>query len=360
MLIHHAGFANATRQLRGLTAEVSGTRGASAVAVYSVRTREGYRPLPAAGAVFEGVACVDDAARAAVLYLNAFAERGLDWAREEAIRLVRFVESMQVENGSFANFVLDWTGTKNVTGPTSAPDADRFWTRRALSALACAWLYLQRASSREHFLAGWDGISRDCQFTDQRSLDIITALTAYEASGDPNYLDQAVEWADGLVNRCDGEIIPCVRDGDMTEDHGRLWGRYQEAALALVGRTLGKSHFVEAAEESARAAYGSVVESGFARKTTIPYDVSSVALAAECLYHATHRPEWRLMLERSRSWFCGRNCVRTQLFDPAGGAFFDGLDDDRINRHSGGEANIEGCNAMFGRGDLMSIGARNR
>lgn len=346
-------FTGATRQLRSLTVEVSGLREAAAVAVYATRTPKGYRPLPATDAGYEGVACVDDAARAAVLYLDAFATKGIGWAREEATRLVRFVEHMQLEDGSFANFILDWRGTKNLVGETSRSMVDGFWTRRGLHALACAWRGLQSPSARDHFLAGWSWIVGDCPFMDQRGLDVITALTAYEASGDAVYLDHALAWADAILGAADGETIHCMRGGDATKD--RLWGRYQEAALALVGNALDKPYLVEAAEASARAVYGPVVETRFARKTTIPYDVSSVALAAHCLYRATHRPEWQRMRDQARAWFHWRNPVASPLFDPVIGAFFDGVDGDRINTNSGGEANIEACNAIFGFRDLVSV-----
>ena len=57
------------RQLRRLTRPVpSFGEGVAAIAVYSEVTAEGLWRRPAAESGFEGVACVDDAARLACLY----------------------------------------------------------------------------------------------------------------------------------------------------------------------------------------------------------------------------------------------------------------------------------------------------
>ncbi|MBI3578644.1 MAG: hypothetical protein HY089_04440 [Ignavibacteriales bacterium] len=53
----------------------------------------------------EGIACVDDAARAAVLYLRHFELRGDTLSLAKAKLLLRFVMKMQADDGMFYNFI---------------------------------------------------------------------------------------------------------------------------------------------------------------------------------------------------------------------------------------------------------------
>jgi hypothetical protein len=73
--IHHLdGKAQMLAHLRFLTRSVVGTGPeAQALAVYAEPSGTGFHHVPAAGLDYEGVACVDDAARAVVL-LQALAQ----------------------------------------------------------------------------------------------------------------------------------------------------------------------------------------------------------------------------------------------------------------------------------------------
>src|SRR5687768_550337 len=120
--------------LRQLTLDLT-VRGRPVRAVALYAEAPAYRPTgsPARDG-FEGLACVDDAARAALVHLREF-ERSRDpRAREDAVGLLTFVASMEQGDGEFVNFV-DAQGRPNVTGPTSAK-AFSYWAARALWALA--------------------------------------------------------------------------------------------------------------------------------------------------------------------------------------------------------------------------------
>src|SRR5207247_9279601 len=88
---------------------------------------------------FEGVACIDDAARAVVLLLDLYRDTGDRRLGEWAAGLVEFVLYMQLDDGRFHNFIRDWDGTINTDGPTSYAGAT-FWHARAVRALAKAHL----------------------------------------------------------------------------------------------------------------------------------------------------------------------------------------------------------------------------
>src|SRR5438132_4110012 len=104
---------------------------------------------------FEGIACVDDAARAALLALQTHALLAVQPQEQEraAVALglaqdwLRFVTYMQEPDGRFINFIADAAGTKNRQGRTSYAGGP-WWTARALWALATAW----RATGEERYL----------------------------------------------------------------------------------------------------------------------------------------------------------------------------------------------------------------
>ncbi|HUQ42540.1 MAG TPA: hypothetical protein VM052_08565, partial [Candidatus Limnocylindrales bacterium] len=107
------------QQLERLTRPVDGAGPrASAIAVYADATD---RAFPAADLGYEGVACVDDAARAIVLMLDLWESTHLAQVRAWAAALLDFVVYMQEPDGRFVNFIWDWEGRRNDRGPTSFP-----------------------------------------------------------------------------------------------------------------------------------------------------------------------------------------------------------------------------------------------
>src|SRR5437763_1987634 len=117
---------------------------------------------------FEGVACIDDAARAVVLLLDLYRDTGDRRLGEWANGLVEFVLYMQREDGRFHNFLRDWDGTINTDGPTSYAGGT-FWQARtarpygvAAAGYAMDRLYQTAGDSayarwRDHARAWFDG-----------------------------------------------------------------------------------------------------------------------------------------------------------------------------------------------------------
>jgi hypothetical protein len=86
----------------------------------------------------EGIACVDDAARAALVYLTDYESTGDATSLDKARRLLNFVLYMQAEDGQFYNFILDRAGTINQTGNTSFKSSG-WWAARAARALGAGY-----------------------------------------------------------------------------------------------------------------------------------------------------------------------------------------------------------------------------
>ncbi|MEJ7637636.1 MAG: glycosyltransferase family 4 protein [Singulisphaera sp.] len=86
---------------------------------------------------------------------------------------------------------------------------------------------------------------------------------------------------------------------------------------------------------------------GFYRKGGMParFDqqpIEANATVAACLeaYRATQDPRWMNEARSSFEWFLGRNDLGQELYDPATGGCFDGLQEDRVNRNQGAESTL--------------------
>ncbi|MGH2490404.1 MAG: hypothetical protein ACRDF9_02745, partial [Candidatus Limnocylindria bacterium] len=143
------------RQLARLTVPVeSAGERACAIAVYADAAD---RTFPAAERGFEGVACVDDAARALILFSDVWSATGLTRMRDWAIGLLDFLLYMQTDDGRFVNFISDWSGLRNENGVTSFAGGG-FWHARGVGALARATVTLGEERARGALERGLDHI----------------------------------------------------------------------------------------------------------------------------------------------------------------------------------------------------------
>jgi len=94
----------------------------------------------------EGVACVDDAARAVLVYLNDYRQNADSTSLVKCIRLLRFLIYMQAENGYFYNFIHeDYSINTTYHRSFAKPD---WWSWRALWAMTDAYPELMKLKPR--------------------------------------------------------------------------------------------------------------------------------------------------------------------------------------------------------------------
>ena len=292
---------------------------------------------------YEGVACVDDAARAARLFLDAYRRFRLRDALDEAIPYLRFVQYMQQPDGRFANFILNWQGAQNLTGPTSVPHGP-MWNARALWAMATAAATTDGACYREAFDRALDPVTGRSQYADVRALHVLAVLELYEHTKESALRRCIIQWCDEIAGLRDdqGRLLNW-----HYEHRPHLWGYVQPAALARASRALGRSDWLHLAEETVGRFLSPLVRAAFPLTTIIAYEVSSVITDLEALVEVTGAPRYREWLFQARSWFRGRNTARQPVYDPIGGTVGDGIDDGRINPNSGAESNVEGAFALI-------------
>ncbi|MDP9265013.1 MAG: hypothetical protein M3O91_02675 [Chloroflexota bacterium] len=298
--------------------------------------------VPASDRGFEGVACVDDAARALVLYCDLWNATGAECARDCALGLLDFVLWMQEPDGRFLNFVRDWDGTRNLDGPTSFAGGS-FWHARAVRGLAKAWTTFGGARVRA-------AIDRALPYMETAGVNPDVGAVHVLAA-----LDLAEDDADGrlrsFIERRSDEIAGC-RDGDVLANYPgeplpHLWGHLQEGVLAEASRYLGRADLLDAARASAHALLEPVIQSSFALPRVEPYGVAAVVYGMDRLHQVTGSALYAELAALARAWFDGRNAAGVPAYDRAAGAFRDGIDEGRLNPNSGAESNIVGAQALL-------------
>lgn len=328
------------RQLARLTRPVAAGDGALAIAVYADATD---RAFPAADLGYEGVACVDDAARAVVLLCDLWEATGhelfADWARG----LMAFLHAMQLDDGRFVNFIASWDGRRNERGVTSFPGGG-FWHARGVRALAKAWLVLGDRRAAD----GLDrGLARvlDARAVppDVRSIHALMAVELLRSGARSDLEPHLARWCDEIVALRVGDVL---RD-NPDESGPHLWGHVQEGVLAEAGALLGRRDLIDQAVTSADGYLAPLVATGFDLPTVQPYGVASAIYGLDRLAAATGAERFATLARQAREWFDGRNTAGCPVYDREAGKVHDGIDDRILNEHSGAESNIVGAQALI-------------
>jgi hypothetical protein len=292
----------------------------------------------------EGVACVDDAARAVVLLCAVWEQTQLPWVRTWCEGLLDFVLSMQDADGRWVNFVAGWDGTVNRTGVSSYPGG-AFWQARALHAVTRAAIVLGDPRAEAALERGLGALDAPAP-PDVRALHALTALELLRAGRAPRLRDSLAAWID--------EMLACARDGmllNAPQEQGppHLWGHVQEAALADAGALLERDDVVAVARRSASLVFAGVIESGFDMPRVQPYDVASAIQVMDRLHTVTGAAEYADLAGKARRWFGGRNPAGQPVYDVENGRVADGIDAGRVSRNSGAEANVVAAEALLDR-----------
>lgn len=332
----------------------------------------------------EGIACVDDVARAVIVYLDFFDRTQNPRALERARAGLNFVRYLQVENGQFYNFVQDRSGTINRTGTTSFQSLG-WWAYRGMWALARGYTTfrdadpayaseLQAAYLRtERALAAYvrnTGRTSDVHgFTvpawlpdgaaDQTGVAVL-ALAEYQAAN-PNPETEALltMLADALRDYQlggPGEYPWGMHPHSLsTPGFWHAWGSHEAQALARAGEVLRRDDYVDSARRELdnffawQLATERVQEIGALpfRQGQQAYGTNSIVQAAINVYRATGDVRYARMGGLHATWFTGNNMAKTAMYDPATGRGYDGIDRElAVNLNAGAESTIEALMAM--------------
>jgi hypothetical protein len=338
----------------------------------------------------EGIACVDDAARAAIFYLRRYNYTTDTQALRKGRMLIRFLLSMQAENGYMYNFI--WPDhTINKEGKTSLPQPD-WWSWRAMWAFAEANLLLEnddpllgkiqsaqdtliqlmlRDLPRETHRDTFQGIIIPAWLpagsaADQASV-ILTGLTLFPSELiDSRVKNFMAHVADGMLE------LQVENQGEFPDGAFLSWrnvwhayGNSQAYALLktyeVVGDTAMKVQAVREINNFYPQLWNRGVLSAFQIQRSggnvvileeeafpqIAYGIRPMVWACLEAWKLTGNQQYLHQARTYGSWFSGKNQAQLQMYDPETGRGFDGLNNaNEINKNAGAESTIEALLAL--------------
>ncbi len=343
--------------------EEIGTSGREMALIHIYADYPSYAPTEAPG---EGIACVDDVARAAIFYARYAERNGHVPSMKKARRLIRFILNLQAENGFFFNFIKK-DHTINRDRENSRPVAD-WWSWRAMWAIAETMSYAQKDDPtyfkelQLSFLKAWNAAGNKNSLRsmphDQAAV-LLLALSAYlDATPNADMSNAVRILADNILKSQRGNETRFPYFAFMSWRntwHG--WGNSQAFALLRAGRLLRDSTLYRAASNEIRHFYPYLLSRGhlkqfkldrqgkpYAMETyeQIAYAVRPMVWAALERHRISGDPADAQLAARLAAWFFKENTASALMYDPKSGKGYDGIDSpEHINPNAGAESTIE-------------------
>jgi hypothetical protein len=330
----------------------------------------------------EGLAAVDDAARAALVYLLYYERTGDVQALDLARACLNFVRHLQAEDGEYYNFVYDRDGTINTAGGTSYKSWG-WWAARGQWALAAGFRVFRdvdpqyanvlqvaylRGEAALRSAVGPVGSYNDLHGvavpawliaggSDVSALAVLGLAEYYETEPNSQTRQVMTNLATGVANFQVGGpgAYPFAAQPSATSSTAlwHAWGSHQVHALARAGQLLGREDWIEAAERTTATFFDRLLATDFInemapipnRRGQIAYGAQVITAGYWALHQATGDEQYARSAGLAASWLIGNNMAGVSMYDAGSGRVFDGIDGPtpfRINRNSGAESTIEG------------------
>jgi hypothetical protein len=346
----------------------------------------------------EGIACVDDASRAAIFYLRQYRRTSSPEYLHKGTMLLKFLMAMQSPNGYFYNFI--WSdGTINKDGRTSQA-IPTWWSWRSLwsmgEAIKILGLHdaftpelnqhrnrLMNAMLREKTLfstktdtAGGFVIPAWLPAgaaTDQASIMLLGLSLAHQQKiFNHNHVKR--DSVSLLMNQLShGIMMLQINHPGNFPDGGflswnNLWHAYanlQSYALLTTGEAMHDHNMTVHALYEINTFYPELYDRGYlesfwvreskAKAATydlksfpqIAYGICPMILASAKAYEVTHDDKYKIQAGQIATWFSGQNQAKIPMYDPLTGRGFDGISGPtQINKNSGAESTIEALLSM--------------
>jgi len=333
----------------------------------------------------EGIACVDDAARAAIFYLRHYQYNGKSESLDKARKLTNFILYMQSDNGYFNNFIWqDHSINRNFKTSLAEPN---WWTWRAIWALAEAFPVfndtdvqfaekilksLSKAIDRikpslntTRMIKEIDGFERPAWLpfetaSDQAAVLLMGLVPYYEITKDQVVLNYIHLLAEGITLMQEGDSITAPYGAFLSwENQWHAWGNNQSSALlrsyqftndknslasALIeidnfypyAKTMFLNEFIITQQN------GEIVMDQIHQYPQIAYNIRPMVFAVLEAYNITKDSAYAVQAAELATWFIGENIAQQQMYFPQSGLCFDGITNESyINKNSGAESTIE-------------------
>lgn len=341
-------------------------------------------PYRFVGAPGEGIGCVDDVARAALVYLDHFDLTGSRESLAKARSALDFVRALRAGDGTYVNFIRQ-DGSLNTSGPTSRKGLD-WWTARAFLATARGahvFARIDRAyatrlardadrtvEALRTYLGPrygrfdlWGPVRIPSWFVagaaDVTALFVLGLATLHATTPSSELRELVERYARAIEVHRLGDAGRYPYHAHMPSNavtHWHAYGAHMLEALATAGRLLGDRALLDGARLEADhftthllIAGGPIWGFTPAPRTfpQIAYNVSAQGQGLLALYRATGERRYGVMAALMASWLLGNNPAGTAMYDAATGRVFDGIDAGRASAASGAESTIEGLSMLL-------------
>ena len=335
----------------------------------------------------EGIACIDDAARAAVYYMNYFKQTQDKKCLPQIINLVNFNLYMQANNGFFYNFIWkDYSIDRTYKTSVAEPN---WWSWRALWALSEAQKFYRKSNPRfseninKHIRTTINALSKWLAKGDKTVVYLgyeLPAWLPFESASDQAaimvkalssyYENNKSEKVKSMIEHLCAGILK-MQKGDETsppyyaflswQNSWHAWGNSQADALLDAGRVLNKKEYINAAVNEIRQFYPWLIGKGFYSEFHVVQDSNHVSsfsdttkfaqiaygirpLIFSCMnaYDILKDSLYLNTAMNAAKWFFKNNPAGALMYDPSTGRGYDGIIAyGKINTNSGAESTIE-------------------
>jgi multiple sugar transport system substrate-binding protein len=322
---------------------------------------------------FEGIASVDDAARAAVVYLRDYEMTGDVRSRDEALGLLAFITGMEQGDGEFVNFI-DSAGRLNRNAQSSRKSMS-YWAARSIWAMGEAVRVLgprdsaKLKSMRPVLDRALARMSREIdtghligESTTATSEALLGVLSLEGSGHSAAYSTLAQRTAALIAAKSAGTATnaPWGAHVDGPTAPWHAWGSRAVEALATAQNTLGRSEYGASARKEADGLWGRFLLAGQIPTEVssdgtatwypqIAYGIGSIVDGYLALAETSNDPRYAVFAGLTAGWFLGANPERLSMYDERSGRTFDGIDGPnplKLNRNAGAESTVEALLAL--------------
>ena len=372
--------------LNYLYTPLSFSTGTKAAGVYIYSEAPDYRLV---GDADEGFTCVDDVARATLVYLR-YSKYSTDSSiQNKTFNLIRFILEMQSANGYFYNFLFP-NNSINTNGVTSINNAN-WWSWRALYTLteASPVIRIKDALLADKMDAAVNKLVAKIK-TDlvplPQTTKTVSGITVPQWLPAGSGTDQAAIIILGLIpiagndavltafikKLADGIVL--MQQGDAThfpygcilswENTWHAYGCDQSYSLMKAGAFLNDATYTAKGKGEVDNFYPWLLQNGMkssfvvqnnsgvitvtSEKTyeQIAYGIRPMVAAAAEAYRLTNDAKYADIAGHLAAWFLGANDANKIMYSVTTGRCFDGIQSSSVNINSGAESTIEALLAM--------------
>ena len=358
--------------------------GTTAGGIYIYSNAPDYTLVDATG---EGFTCIDDVARAVLVYIRDSKFSTDTSIQNKTLNLIRFIVAMQSPNGYFYNF-LQTNGQINTNGPTSINNAN-WWSWRALQALTEAASVINNlnptlASAANTAVGKLIAAIKSNESNLPQTTEVVNGITIPQWLPAGSGTDQAATLLLGLLPYCSSnndtamnayvkklaDGIALMQVGDSLhfpyscilswQNTWHAYGADQAYALLKAGLFLHDSSYTAKALAQINnffswlltngmqssfvvsASNGAIQLTSEATYDQIAYGIRPLVFAAVEAYVQTKDAKYADIAGHLAAWFLGNNAAGKPMYSAATGICYDGLSSPtNINTNSGAESTIE-------------------